>query len=1132
MKLFSVCFFLIFLYQDIQSQDFVNPPSPNAVALGKYGEVPVSNYTGIPNVDLPIYQISQPGLSLPISLSYHGGGVKVDDLPSWVGMNWSILGHSVITRAVRGLDDFLPSAGFLDLGLLLPQPESTISENCSINGVNYTGLFNGAARGNIDTQPDLFNVSVGGYSIKFFFKQDRSIVVIPDQKIRIIPPENFDPSGEWVITTPDGTKYFFGGSGLIERTNVRSGEMSHVSAWYLKKIQSISDPQNPIQLLYHPADTVQYPLNFYFVRLECEPYFTVQSLQFVKEERYANIGGYYGFNECGNELSRMNLYISSPKGTQLALRRITYKTGYIEFNSEKIFCNEGTPLYNLRNLKTIKVYDLENRLYKTFTFRYSRNHYNDDENLQSAPNSDPSRFWLRGMDESGSTRDVKKFRFSYFEGDIPKQGSLNQDKWGFSNSDVDGVSALNTNFTNGSQSYLNLLPSQEALGFYCIDSQGGVCHEFSNTIPQIYGGLRNVESDLNYAKIGSLREIIYPTGGSTSFDYELNQFYDYYINQSLKSPLVIGGGLRLSRLVDYDPLTSTSIPTTYSYGLGLSMSPTVLSQRIVVYEPHLVSDLGTNLAGFFMKTYFARYSRSAVSMGSTSGSYIGYSTVSVNKQGHGLSVFNYTNVQDRINQSPVTYSITNSNLSFFGMNRPIPSIPNTSYSHLNGKPVMISHYKGSNGVYKITKRTINTYELANDFTYKTPYISAFGNSIDYLHVTNMNNRQCSPNGLLFQYIDTSTGFYFLKQAEDTYYEYPNDAATPVEIVKKTTFIYDNLVHYQPTRIVTNTNANETITTYSTYPEDYADISGVIKELKDAFLVVPVEKTVLKENTNVPNSARIISGEITTYKLGTKGLKDIVYMLNTNSSPIRLSTFKLSNKSAGTTDISSATANTTFSKDALYEPRLTYQLYDADGNVRQLAKNDDASYSYLWDYSNAYPVAEVKNGLQSNIAHTSFEADGKGNWTTISSSSISTENLTGLKSYQLSAAATVSKSGLNPSQTYILSFWAKSGLGIPTVSDGNATAGQEKNGWSYYEKVFTGRSSVMISGAGIIDELRLYPKDAQMTTYTYSPGIGMTSATDVNNVTTYYEYDSFGRLQCIKDDTGNVLKKYDYTYQIK
>jgi YD repeat-containing protein len=54
--------------------------------------------------------------------------------------------------------------------------------------------------------------------------------------------------------------------------------------------------------------------------------------------------------------------------------------------------------------------------------------------------------------------------------------------------------------------------------------------------------------------------------------------------------------------------------------------------------------------------------------------------------------------------------------------------------------------------------------------------------------------------------------------------------------------------------------------------------------------------------------------------------------------------------------------------------------------------------------------------------------------------------------------------------------------------------------------------------------------ALVTTYTYAPLIGLTSETDPNGRTLYYEYDSWGRLQIIKDQNGNVIKTFDYQYK--
>jgi hypothetical protein len=50
--------------------------SPNAAALEKFVEFPTANYTGVPDISIPIYQIGAKGVKVPISISYHAGALK------------------------------------------------------------------------------------------------------------------------------------------------------------------------------------------------------------------------------------------------------------------------------------------------------------------------------------------------------------------------------------------------------------------------------------------------------------------------------------------------------------------------------------------------------------------------------------------------------------------------------------------------------------------------------------------------------------------------------------------------------------------------------------------------------------------------------------------------------------------------------------------------------------------------------------------------------------------------------------------------------------------------------------------------------------------------------------------------
>lgn len=85
------------------------PPSPQAAALTKYIDFPVNNHTGTPQISLPVHTLNGQGISVPVSLSYHAGGVRVDEMEGNAGIGWSIQAGGVINRTVRGGADERPN---------------------------------------------------------------------------------------------------------------------------------------------------------------------------------------------------------------------------------------------------------------------------------------------------------------------------------------------------------------------------------------------------------------------------------------------------------------------------------------------------------------------------------------------------------------------------------------------------------------------------------------------------------------------------------------------------------------------------------------------------------------------------------------------------------------------------------------------------------------------------------------------------------------------------------------------------------------------------------------------------------------------------------------------------------------
>src|SRR5690606_30507535 len=102
---FTSCINFSFGQNDNPQLKNVIPPSPTVASLGKYGEIPVGLYTGTPNISIPLYEISEGPLSVPISLSYHAAGIRVEEIASNVGLGWALNAGGMVSKQIRGQDD-------------------------------------------------------------------------------------------------------------------------------------------------------------------------------------------------------------------------------------------------------------------------------------------------------------------------------------------------------------------------------------------------------------------------------------------------------------------------------------------------------------------------------------------------------------------------------------------------------------------------------------------------------------------------------------------------------------------------------------------------------------------------------------------------------------------------------------------------------------------------------------------------------------------------------------------------------------------------------------------------------------------------------------------------------------------
>jgi len=305
----------------------------------------------------------------------------------------------------------------------------------------------------------------------------------------------------------------------------------------------------------------------------------------------------------------------------------------------------------------------------------------------------------------------------------------------------------------------------------------------------------------------------------------------------------------------------------------------------------------------------------------------------------------------------------------------------------------------------------------------------------------------------------------------------------------TNYTYDDVTHSNITQIQTTDSKNQSVTTNFTYPYNYATTPYTLMTTAHIF-----SQTVSKTEKLNGNVLSVMTNNYVSFSGNNYLPGNIQFQVKTN--PV--------------------------------ETRASFNFYDSRANVLEMQKANDAKQSFIWDYQTMQLVGQVSNSSQSDIAYTSFESDGKGNWTYTGIPYVDATSPTGKRCFKLTG--NITKSGLSSTTTYVVSYWRKSGA--LTINGTSGNVGKTSNGWTYYEHIVGNPAggTMTLSGTGsIIDELRLYPANAQMKTYTYQPLIGLTSQCDVNNRITYYEYDGIGRLILIRDLDKNIIKKMCYNY---
>lgn len=441
------------------SRPSVIPPSPEAKLMARYIETPVSTYTGIPQIQLPIDNITSGNLQWNVALSYHAGGHKVEDHASRIGLGWSNTSLGMVGRGVRGLPDELPNIGFIDYS-------KTVSYQDMVSGdINSQfGKWTEVSYNCGDVEPDYFYFSLNGANGKILYDWGSSSPIVDaDRPWKAIPQIANGKINQWTLTSDMGVKYIFQ---AIEETVIlpTSGitgscmPARYNSAWYLTQIIDANDI-NRINFTYS-TDKESISTNF-----RSSQYYTLPSMN--------------NHELCAGPSTGSNVrditYLR-PILKKITTNKNTKEISFIPGGSRTDI--QGTNLLGLGQIVITDKFDDSERKFELHT-DYST-----------------GRLTLKKLVEIGQDQQqLPAYQFSYNGTRLPSVDSYSQDHWGFCNG------PQNANST--------LLPRM-----WLLNDRG-----YPVSIPG-----SNREPDERYVGAGILEQITFPSGAITQYDFEINDF--------------------------------------------------------------------------------------------------------------------------------------------------------------------------------------------------------------------------------------------------------------------------------------------------------------------------------------------------------------------------------------------------------------------------------------------------------------------------------------------------------------------------------------------------------------------------------------------------------------------------------
>ncbi|NER16784.1 hypothetical protein [Spongiivirga citrea] len=962
------------------------PPSPMAYEITRFEAQQPDLYTGTASVNIPLHTIDFDGWQLPMTLNYHASGIQTNQEATEAGLGWALNATAVISRQVRGINDFQQSNNYkghiyntLDYNdKLLNWSSLSENEKTSISlGIN--GNF-------IDTEPDIFNYNFFGFSGSFSLSRKEvtndviEVIKHDVDGVEIIFNEG-DPQSrgdeDFEIITPTGFKGIFrikerstnmSGSGdkginlddngnLIDfQTIINRGNFRVVTGWYLEKI--ISPKGKEIYFSYNISPN------------QNSEHLSVTTPAFG-EERLPSLlnvfsnGASFFYPGTGNKVSfsrQIHEHVYQQSITVPGEVEITFTMEDREdIKKNDLYLNQFVNIFpqQLQDVKKPKRYTnitiqgLNTASTFTKNIELGQSYFNYDKLYENSNLYSQYQYLRSRLDYIKI--DDQRHNFEYAEGlnGLPRKSTLAVDHFGYY-SGKDGNNALYPPI-NGYNLLLNSAlqysPNENRISWGDVIN----CDVYTQLPNSLYYVQRqDRKPNVDYGIAGALVKVQYPTRGYSTFEYESQEYYatgrgqsqlflvPEAINYNGESGNVKAGGLRIASIQtrdENDQLVSKksySYTSTINFSSGRLMTPMLYLQDTSADNSMFWFEVVTNNGAPSLCLKAFHYQLSIPGSNTAGGKRIGYSKV--------IETIESTQTNENYK---VFYEFENTPAEFLG-NPPKVLLK----SKLNSKPISRIDTDKNGTVKQLTEyqKSSNSDGFVDAVGY-TNLLYDFGAGIQEsqgsVPVTKLFLTPLTPYTTPIETVNIS-------QTKTTqYFDSGNLTATSdYEFNTKNQLISEQSINSKGEVVK---SVYKRLSDFGNAPCTY-DTSGQI---------------CMRDYMNSKNIIDLIMEQITY--VNDIAVSAMGYKYDVEEGNVILRAIYTYDKSQGNFTGSSNGFDFTIG----YELKVTYDKYDGEGNVLQYTIADGLKSSFIWGYDNEYPIVKGDGISHANLLVAYNSASNQG-----------------------------------------------------------------------------------------------------------------------------------------------------------